>query len=253
MGEVAEKDATWANVGEPVANLCRRAVWLGHLIAPDLAGLPLYVVPQSALVDDLGSAEHAGGYTTPSLDLYLRDAIGSSWRGRGPCMVVNDINLRDVEPDDVELFFMAIVLHELAHIVERPVLFRERTDAAPARLLFESLAVANIVAEPATQDEENYALMQHGDRFTRAALHLQYRASQAGVEVGPALICAGYRYRMTHASAYRDALGDEPARMIGQRIEDVLATPPPTEFVRVWMSDHADWTIHNRSQPKEFA
>jgi hypothetical protein len=70
MDQPGEPNATWANVGSPVANLCAQAEALCQRIAPrDLAGLPVYVVPQSALPADLGTADACDGYTTPSLDL----------------------------------------------------------------------------------------------------------------------------------------------------------------------------------------
>lgn len=91
MRQLCQQNATWANVGGPVANLFRGAEVLCRLIAPlELADLPVYVVPQSALLADLGTAEACHGYRTPSLGRYLRDVIRPAGRGRGPCMVIND-------------------------------------------------------------------------------------------------------------------------------------------------------------------
>ena len=64
----------------------------------DLAHVPLYIVPQSQLPSVCGTAKHCHAYTTPSLDLYFRDHM-RSWRGRGPCMLINDRGVyEDTDP-----------------------------------------------------------------------------------------------------------------------------------------------------------
>jgi len=248
------QNATWANVGSPVANLCAQAEALCQKIAPrDLAGLPVYVVPQSALLADLGTAEACDGYTTPSLDLYLRDVIGLAWPGRGPCMVINDLVLLDEAPDDLETYFLATVLHELAHVFERPALYRERPDAGPARLMFEALLLAQIVAEPPSSEEGRASLPHHGQRFIRAALHLRHRAEASGVCIAAAPICPNRDYGLSHANAYYAALGDEPVRLADARIRDVLASPPPEEFSRLWADDLAHWLSHHVAEKEKIA
>jgi len=254
MGQPSQDNATWANGGDPVANLCAQAETLCQRIAPrDLAGLPVYVVPQSALLADLGTADACDGYTTPSLDLYLRDAIGLAWRGRGPCMVINDLVLLDEARDDLETYFLATVLHELAHVLERPALYRERPDAEPARLMFEALLLAQVVAEPPSPEDARASLPHHGERFLRTALHLRHRAEAAGVCIGPALVCPNRQYGLSHANVYRAALGAEPIRLADARIRDVLASPPPAEFSRLWADDLAHWLSHHVSEKEKIA
>ncbi|MFV0442167.1 MAG: hypothetical protein ACK5Q5_01205, partial [Planctomycetaceae bacterium] len=65
-------------------NLCRT------IAAQDLAGHPLYILPQSSVTAKLGRASGCIGYTSGTLDLLLKDEIGDAWQGRGPCIVVND-------------------------------------------------------------------------------------------------------------------------------------------------------------------
>jgi hypothetical protein len=254
VSQEREQNAPVANVGDPVARLCAQAEALCQRIAPrDLAGLPVYVVPQSALLADLGTAEACDGYTTPCLDLYLQDVIGPAWRGRGPCMVINDLALLDEAPDDLETYFLATVLHELAHVFERPALYRERPNAEPARLMFEALLLAQIVAEPPSSEEARASAPHHGQRFIRAALHLRHRAEAAGVCIGPALVCPNRQYALSHANAYRAALGDEPVRLADARIRDVLASPPPEAFSRLWADDLAHWLSHHVSEKEKIA
>ena len=255
MEQPCEINATWANVGDPAANLCVRAESLCRRIAPlDLAGLPLYIVPLSRIKSILGGPSVCDGFTSPSLDLYLRNDIGSSWRGRGPCMVINDLQFGDEELEDIELVFFATVLHEFAHILERPRLFHERSDAEPTRLAFESIVLAAYVQDPPIEGmPERPGLQDHGERFIRAALHLRHRAEIAGVAIGPTLVCRNRDYGLSHANAYPAALGDEPVRLADARIRDVLASPPPAEFSRLWADDLAHWLSHHVSEKEEIA
>ncbi len=169
-------------------------------------------------------------------------------------MVINDLQFGDEEPEDIELVFFATVLHEFAHILERPRLFRERSDAEPARLLFEAIVLAAYVQNPPLEDmPERIPLQDHGKRFIRAALHLRHRAYAAGTCIGLAFVCPNRLYGLSHANAYRVALGDEPVRLADARIRDVLASPPPAEISRRWADDLAHWLSHQVSEKEEIA
>jgi hypothetical protein len=234
MAQLDQPNATGANVGERVATLCRRAEVLCRRIVPrDLGDTPLYIVPLSQIRSMLGGPCACDGFTSPSLDLYLRNDIGPAWRGRGPCMVVNDLDLDCEDPEDIELAVLATVLHELAHILERPRLFNERRDVEPARLLFESIVMASYVQDPLPETAQNESRLQHGDRFLRTALHLCHRAGRVGTVVAPALVCPNRQYGLSKANAYRDALGNEPERMAGSTIPEMLRTPAPGAFARL--------------------
>ena len=132
-----------ANVGEPLARLCRMAELLCRQVAPlDLAGVPLYVVPQSAIQANFGNAETTYGYTLNWLDLILQKQLGTAWRGRGPCIVANDIAMTEDLGGDIEATFLATVLHELGHVFERDIRFEAAPDASAARMQFEGLRLA---------------------------------------------------------------------------------------------------------------
>jgi hypothetical protein len=221
-----------------MANVCARAVRLCRAVAPDLAGLPLYIVPQSRLAADFGTADGCDGYTAPSLDLYAKDAIGSDWQGRGPCLVVNDITLAaECDPEDIETYFTAVVLHELAHILERPRPYRPRPAAVPERIKFEALVMANMVAGSPTPQEAQGAFRAHGNSFIRVALHLHRRAARRGTYIAPSLLCAGRPYGLSHARAYLEALGDEPRRLAKCAFREILSLPAPAAFAALWQSD----------------
>ena len=216
-----------------------RAEELCHAVAShDLGETPLYIVSQSDLPEGFGSGDPCYGYTTPSLDLYLQDHI-RDWRGRGPCMVINDLALReDHLSDELEYPTCAYVLHELAHILDRPALFQDRTGVDPKRLIFEKLVVASATQRPARTDLPPYFGHEHA--FIRIAIHLCHRAGRNGISVAPAVVCAGYQYRLSHAARYQEALGDEPRRCVDLSFREILASPAPRPFLDLWRADLDD-------------
>ncbi len=219
--------------------LCRR-------IAPkDLRDMPLYIVKQSIVPAKFGGASVADGYTCPCADLYLKDVIGSAWRGRGACMVVDDTQFTEqMDTRDIESAVAGTVLHELAHILERPAIYRNRQGAEPAKLIYEALCVGHIVAtEPAPDSPLATAkpYLGHEAGFIRVALHLRHRAEAAGALVPLFGFCAGNLYGLSHPNFYRAALGDEPARLADASFKEIIATPYPEEFSRLWAADIARW------------
>ncbi|MCA9183986.1 MAG: hypothetical protein R3E01_10065 [Pirellulaceae bacterium] len=248
MSRLTHRDATRGQQGDDVAILLADAEALCHVVAGrDLAEAALYVVPQSSLPGECGSGDHCYAYTTPSLDLYLRDHI-PDWRGRGPCMVVNDIGLaEDYELEDLACLVPAYVLHELAHILDRPALFADRHGVEPNRLKFEALVVASVGERSQRNDIPLY--FGHGNSFIRIALHLCHRAQRTDVDVRPTAICAGHRYGLSHASLYLEALGDEPARCAGMSFHDIKSFKPPLAFSHLWTVDCIEY--HQRFLPQK--
>ncbi len=219
--------------------LVDRAGQLCRAIASwDLARHELYIIRQSEISAEYGTAEGCEAYTSPCLDLYLREFI-PNWRGRGPCLVLNDLAMQtDVHPEDWEGVVLANTVHELAHILDRPSLYRERRDAEPDRLKFEALVLADEVALPRpTVAPQPYA--GHGASFIRIALHLRHRAKALGVHLLANALCGGPRYGLSPASAYRAALGHEPAKMAHLTFREIAGIEPPTEFTNLWASDVA--------------
>jgi len=194
-----------------IERLCRT-------VAPiDLAGVPLYIVPQSRIPAQFGGKSVCDGFTTPSLDLYLRDVIGPAWQGRGPCMVINDLpdsdekhvdhDVEQPDPDYLELDLCRTALHELAHILERPKLYRDRKEVEPQRIIFESLVISHAVSNEKVDEPTVPPFQGHEADFIRIALHLRHRADMAGMLVPLYNFCAGRLYGLSHANRYREALG----------------------------------------------
>jgi hypothetical protein len=224
------------------ADLCAVTEATCRVIASrDLGDTPVYIVPQSRLQADLAGPSRCEGYTTGSLDLYCREAIGAEWRGRGACMVINDTDIGSMDPDDIELYFQVVAIHELAHILERPALYHDRLPTDQAALQGEAADIAKRIAADALPVEDVVPFLGHGARFIRAALHLCHRAQAAGVPVAPAQVCAGSNYGLSHATCYRDALGTEFGWSAGDRMLNILRRPAPKAFSQLWTADVVHW------------
>jgi hypothetical protein len=157
-------------------------------------------VATSSAFPRCGSGDHCYAYTLGSLDLYLRDYI-PGYRGRGPCIVINDIALAEDHADeDLEHRTQSTVIHELGHIVDRPAVYEDRTGVDPMKLKFEYLVVAHITAKPMREEIPRYH--GHEAKFIRICLHLCHRAKQLGFDIYHAAVCAGYRNGLSHASQY---------------------------------------------------
>lgn len=144
--------------------------------------------------------------------MLYRDHI-ATWLGRGPCAVVNDIGIaEDFDPVDIEYATIGVVLHELAHVLERPALFDEQDCDNPDRLQFDALVLADASKRPSRSDLPMY--FGHGLSFLRIAIHLAYRATKAGFDIKPAGIVAAHHLGLSPTAGYEDTLGDEPHRCL---------------------------------------
>jgi hypothetical protein len=227
-------------VGPAAADLCEWAEDLCRRVAPnDLAGLPLYVVAQSAIRETFGEARATYGYTLSRLDLILRDQIGPAWQGRGPCIVVSDLALAEDFGDFVPTNFLATALHELAHVFERGMTFAEEPELSTARLIFDGLVVARAMDEPVPNTERPQRFLQHDDRFLRAVLHMRHRANGLGVHLGRDHILPADQLMLYSVGRYRAALDDELDRFIGLGIRTILSMAPPPPFARLWAEELA--------------
>ena len=237
-----------ANVAQPVATLCRRAEALCRQIAPlDLADLPLYIVPQSAIAAEFGNAESTYGYTMAWLDWVLCDQLGDAWRGRGPCIVVNDIAMREDLGGFIEPTFLATTIHELAHVFARDMRFDTVPDICSNRVIFERLRLAHDVREPVPESEQARTCHQHDQRFIRAMLHLRYRAERCGATLARGLLAHDGPAIFARPIDYELALQNEQARMLDTSIRDILASPSPPAFSRLWAEELEFLTRHSLS------
>jgi hypothetical protein len=221
--------------GDPYERLKERARARNIALAiagRDLADAPIYIVCQPTLAAEFGRAEWCEGYTAPSLDLYLADHI-LAYRGRGPCMVVNDLNMLADKTDEefFELFFLSHVLHELAHILARPQLYEERTGEDPFRIKWEALVMGSQTAKPEPTRTPPY--LNREAPFIRDVLHPRYRAAKAGVKLAPGPLFNPRLYGLSPPAKYQKALAGEPKRCAGMLFRDILASEPPPAFTEL--------------------
>jgi hypothetical protein len=216
-----------------------------RVIAPqDLGDVPLYIVPVSRLPADRGGLSVCDGFTSPSLDLYLRDVIGPAWHGRGACMVVRDVAPEGtMDERDVATAFMGVAIHELAHILGRWELYAPRNEADDA-ILAEATDMARRVAGPLVSEHRRIPFYGHGATFIRIVLHLCHRADVANVPVAPREVCDTVGHCLSPINVYRSALGAEPRRLARASMREVVATPYPKAFWHLWTSDVAQWLSH---------
>lgn len=237
MSRVSEHNASVAIVGDQWPDFVARAkVQCQTVASRDLACLPLYILLQSEVADVMGRENFSDGYTTPNLDLNLRSVIGEAWQGRGPCMVLNDVSIADEYfPEDVEIVAISTVLHELAHILDRPTPVDLQSLPSDDRIEFETLVIANAARHEYRPLPTPY--FGHEDQFIRIALHLHFRSALAGVTTVPNILCAGRRYGLSHAHRYMEAIGDEPADLMQLPFAEISRLPPPEAFTALWRAD----------------
>jgi hypothetical protein len=226
-----------------IDELCSKAEALCRQIAPrDLDGVPLYIVPLSKVPAGLSGISQFDGYTSISLDLYMKGVIGPAWKGRGPCMCIHDIlPTGEMNAIDVETAFNGIVVHELGHILGRSMLFEERDDSDQAAIAAEATKFGADVNGPFPPMQRLVPFYGHGAIYIRAILHLCYRAAKVGMGVSPSEVYLANGYSLSRTIQYRTALGAEPRRMVDASFEEICNTPYPKAFWRLWTSDVAHW------------
>ncbi len=221
---VGHTDARFADYLAEAESVCRQIATL------DLANYPLYILPQSRLVGLFGQAGNAYAYTTPSLDLYVRDYI-DDWRGRGPCVVINDLALdEDCDPEFHREMVLNSAIHELAHILDRPQLVPDR-NVDPVRIQFETLVIANA----ANSEQSTPASHGHGLSFIRIAVHLVGRANLNGHDVRPAGVIRMRELSPSSIDQYVDVIGPEVEAYIDIRLQDF--PEPSNRLLELYQSD----------------
>jgi hypothetical protein len=196
-------------------------------VAPhELRESPAYVVRKEALPDHLGGGCDAAGWTTPTLDLELREVIGDRWRGRGACVVASGSGLR----------FEAVALHEFAHALDRPRLYAD----PPRVLTVPELAEHNVALLAGRELTAAAALTaSHGPAWCRLVLHLTVRAGR--LNHGPMLADVfGYEHLLPYAYPMFRAIVGELEHWHGRPLAALDRVPLPPPFLDLWHQS-ADW------------
>ena len=217
-------------------------------LAPiDLADAPLYVVLQSEnppadrlLLDSWGNYH-------PKNDLVFRLWLESCgrWRGRGPLVVVNDLDIRDASPaEDSESNILGIAIHELAHALSTGFDLIERTAAETAMIeLRASFAISRLnAAPPSTLSQNGLPWAGHDAHFIRVAAHLSHRAKLAGIAVELERIVDLEQYELrSNCCEYFSSVEGEFEQFTGLPLTTLRQYRPPRDFERVWRRDLSEW------------
>lgn len=252
---------------------CREiSVVCRDLVPDDLVGFPLYVIPLSSLK---GAARHSKCAGWTSRNLWRRLRGHRHFVGPGYAMVLNDlmaigqaraalrshpttanrnpIDLIAVMRDVVWYWLLETALHELAHIVDGPPLSaplqrprsRGATNSAPFAVACSLVSTPREVAEHYADRRQDETLREtrhpfaggdHGERFIRAAIHIESRFRRThDWEID--ICAAGREYGLSPLQVYREALGDETQRLRGEPLREILDSKPPDAFLLRYLND----------------
>lgn len=208
-------------------------------------GAPLYVALESHFPTTLGGT--LDGYTHPCLDMLLRPAMGNTWRGRGPAIVVNDRALAGNFPEDFRLFFAQIAVHEMSHTAERSPIVGDN-EPSPIAQKFLELQLGEKYRRPETRSSQNEIghppFFHHDHAYIRIVLHAVHRVNQlnSGFQLRPWNVYRSHCFGLSNLQVYAEALGDEPARLARVPLSflaDVFE--PPRPFTDLYSADVDRW------------
>ena len=218
-------------------------------VIPDLVGVPLYVATRSEIPTILGGAmvkSGCGGAYHETLDLALQGHFLSCnvWRGRGPCLYIDDDSIFEHFHSEAiaREQFRAVAIHEVCHALAADEWPADMPDKKQhAEPLADGLAFWCEIFHPEKPKAPKYHPIpwaMHGPRFIRACIHVVKRmiAQRDGLHLGSTCVAGPY-YGLSSHWSYADALADEPEQLAHLPIRSILATPPPVAFTALWEKD----------------
>ena len=226
-------------------NLCRQCAPI------DLGSHPVYPVFAHELSEP---SDLFWGCTSALLDIAMRPTIGSRWRGRGPCFMVNAQALYEIARRQCEvsglpplprfkMLCLAVGLHEIAHVLADGHNFREASPAASERIVETLVPIFKnfIRRESPIFGTDEVERRDHDERWIRCALHLHHRACATNywplLAMQLDVVADLELYGLSPVWKFERAIGDEPARLIGLSIAEILASEPPGEFSKLYTAD----------------
>ena len=211
----------------------------------ELTGSPLYIVTQTMLPPMLGATTVCYGYTSPSLDMHLHHCL-RDFEGRGPVIVLGNLNIERDFPERTYNKMLGTTLHELAHCLERPSLFKPRP-YNQQYIRAEAIRIAEAVSQDEEGDGSTPPWTTHESRFMRIAYHLQYRAQRLGWDIEPNEVYSPERFGMSKAAQYALALESEAETLLAASFRQICGLPAPPAFKTLYERDQTRWY---RSRPE---
>lgn len=152
--------------------------------------------------------------------------------------MVNDDALQREFADSFHSKLLGTVVHELAHVLERPSPYRPRPDADATKLRTEGKQVVQFVS---TDEEVATPWLGHEARFLRIAMHLWYRAKLHHVHLWPTEIVVSDYCALSPANFYAIATEKEAKHMADATFREICKQKLPDAFRRVWTRDVTHW------------
>ncbi len=191
------------------------------------------------------------GYTGIRLDAGLRDVIGDRWEGRRPCVV---LDLDQIGPDVRNV--LAIGLHEIGHVCERPI------DTSPVSPTLDRWAGAEVelsIAFYSAGGDVTPAVpgwLFHDAGWLRIVTHAAYRAENAGIEFAFHNIFPRDNATTPQMHTAWATLHEEFAPLVDVPLMRLREYPIPEAYRRLWLCKVARWREGqpvNDSSADEFA
>jgi|GEM_PF-830340 len=216
--------------------------------------LPLYIVPASWVPSEENLS--VGGLCCAHFDVLFRPIIekNSIWRGRGPCVTVNDKAIYElVAPRGNPVLhrasfkrkFVSVALHEIAHAIFNAP-FRVVDDVSPETIeILESRQAAPFVSIPLRDNPTPW--LQHDPlTFGRVLIHLAHRINESGLldlefDVDPSALYSKTLYGVSPLYDYAVAFGDEPERLKKIPLSLLGVFDPPDAATKLFADDVARW------------
>jgi hypothetical protein len=154
--------------------------------------------------------------------------------------VLGNLNIQRDFPQRTYNKMLGTTLHELAHILERPSLFRPR----PYNHFYiraEAIRIAEAVSRDEDGDGTTPPWYTHESRFMRIAYHLRHRAARLGYDIRPDEVYSTERYGMSPAAGYAAALKVEADTLCAATFRQICSMAPPPHFKAIYEADQRDW------------
>jgi hypothetical protein len=206
----------------------------------DLKDQAVYLLPSSAVPEEMRPGPSCAAYTQEGLATLLRQEIGPRWRGEGFAAVLSERSIGRRDPAARGHYVIALAVHELAHWVsDQAPKARRRSLAQTTAVGSRRAWVAQVVSAPDFGRPPAIApWSQHAPlTFVRAALHLAWRACRVGQRVRADDAVHFGAYGLSESSRYLAALAGEPAAAAARPFADIMTSVPPIPFIDLAAED----------------
>lgn len=173
----------------------------------------------------------------------------ADWDGRrGPVIVLRNLNIQLDFSERTYNKMLRTTLHELAHCLERPSLFKPRPYNQQL-VRAEAIRIAEAVSQDEDGDGSTPPWTTHEARFMRIAYQLCARARGLGYDVRPVEVYSPERFGMSPAADYAETLATEARTLVAASFRQICSQPIPFGFKQIYERDLCTWiNAHSERQ-----